>query len=198
MKKSILVVLGSALALVAAEMPAAAQDKLDVGVGYQFQRGEDTNFPIGFNFDVAGKIRPNLSWVGQVDWSRHTESTSESDFGLTINTDATANITSFGAGVRWTPPTNMSVSPYVQALVGAARSSFSASVTVDPEEFADFFGDLEQSGSSTDAVFQVGAGVAFPLSDKIAGVGQVDFRRILSDDAGNVIRFVIGIRWMNK
>jgi Outer membrane protein beta-barrel domain len=184
---------GSLFFIVAAVIPATAQDKADVDIQYQFQRfsgaGDSTNMPLGFNFAVAGRFRPSLSAVGQVDWSRKSESVS----GLGINAEATLNVTSFAGGIRWSGTTNPSATPFVQGLFGAAHHSSSASGSVAG------VGGAEFSESGTDAMIDIGGGIAFPLSGNLGGVGQVDYRRIFTEGEGtNSIRVAVGIRWMKK
>ena len=173
------------LSLVGLAAPAAAQNNTDVGIGYQFQRisaeGESLNFPAGFNVDVAGKILPNLSLVGQVDWSR--KSASASAFGITA--EGSVNLTTFGGGIRWSSTTNPNITPFVQGLVGATHGSGSASIA----------GEELINASGTDAMIQVGGGVAFPSSKRIGAVAQFDYRRVFEEGGGgNLVRFVFGIR----
>ena len=183
--------LAAFVALVAAAAPAAAQDKVVVGIEYQVQRlfaqGDGTNLPVGLNFDVAGRIARNLSAVAQVDWSRKSESVSAPG----IAAEATVNVTTFGGGIRWSSHANPSVTPFLEGLVGATRVSGSASAA----------GLGEFSASTTEAMTQVGGGVGFPFSGsgKVGGVAQFDYRRIFAEGEGvNSIRGVFGIRFMMK
>ena len=173
------------LSLVGLAAPAAAQNKADVDIGYQFQRlsfeGDSLNLPAGFNVDVAGKILRNLSLVGQVDWSRR--SVSESAFGITAK--GSVNLTTFGGGIRWSSTANPNITPFVQGLVGASHGSVSASIA----------GEELFSESGTNAMVQVGGGVAFPSAKRVGAVAQFDYRRIFEEGGGgNAIRFVFGIR----
>ena len=43
-------------------------------------------------------------------------------------------------------------------------------------------------------MFQLGGGVAFPLSGIWSGIGQIDYRRIFSDPGTNSVRIVLGVR----
>lgn len=180
--------------LFGATAPAIAQDaRPDVTVGYQFQRlsasgSEDVggdvseSFPLGFMADVAVPVMGNLSVVGQLDWSRKTESETAYDMDF----ETTMGLTTFGGGIRWSSKTNPSMTPFVQALAGIAHSS--ASVTLDGEA-------LEDIPSENNFMFQIGGGVAVPLNDTFSGVAQIDYRRIFTADAGtNSIRIVGGIR----
>jgi hypothetical protein len=173
-------------AIALAAVPASAQE---VSLGYQWQRisvdDESESLPLGFNIDVAGPISPTLDIVGQLDWSRKSES--ETIFGTSV--DTTISLTTFGGGIRWSSRANPSMTPFVQALFGATRTSFSCEVGgVDCD---DFIGD---DTSSTDPMFQIGGGVAIPMGAWSA-VGQIDYRRIFAEDEGaNSIRLVFGVR----
>jgi hypothetical protein len=172
--------------LVGVASPAVAQGKVDVGIEYQVQRlfasGDGLNLPLGFNFDVAGKVARHVSAVAQVDWSRKSESASA--FGASAS--ASVNATTFGGGIRWSSAVNPHFMPFLQALLGATHVSASASVT----------GLGEFSTATTDTMVQVGGGVGFPLSGHVGGVGQFDYRRIFAEGEGvNSIRGVFGIRW---
>jgi hypothetical protein len=172
-------------AIALSAVPASAQE---LSLGYQWQRvsvdGEGESLPLGFNIDVAGPITPTLDIVGQLDWSRKSES--EVIFGTSV--DATASFTTFGGGVRWSSRGNPSATPFVQALFGATRSSFGCDVGgVDCDDFVD-------DTSSTDPMFQIGGGVAVPMGGWNA-FGQFDYRRIFAEGEGaNSVRFVVGIR----
>jgi hypothetical protein len=172
--------------------PAAAQTKgVDVTAAYQWQRltcsgCDSTNYPAGFDVDVAGMINSTLSWVGQFDWSRKSESNSFA--GGTV--DASQKLSTFGGGVRWFFPNGGTAAPYVQGVVGATHESFSCSasgggVTVSCPDSSD-----------TKGMIQVGIGVAPKLTDKLAGVAQFDYRRIFTEGEGtNSIRFIVGVRF---
>src|SRR5688572_19350030 len=138
------------LFVVATAVPASAQN-LNVDLGYQWQRltsGDGVNFPMGFSAAVAGSLpaNPNLSILGQVDWSRK----SEEEFGF----EETVTLLGFGGGARWSFTTNPSMTPFIQGLVGAVRFS-------ESDDFGDF--------SETEMAVQFGGGVAFPLSGNISG-----------------------------
>ena len=172
-------------AIALAAVPASAQE---ISLGYQFQSisidGDSEAFPLGFNIDVAGPISPNLDIVGQLDWSRKSES--EVIFGSTV--EQTASFTTFGGGIRWSSRTNPGLTPYVQALFGVTRGSFGCEVAgLDCDDFVD-------DTSSTDPMFQIGGGVAIPMGAWSA-VGQVDYRRFFFEGEGaNSLRFVAGVR----
>ena len=191
------VVLG---AITLAAVPASAQE---LSFGYQWQRfslsiddagdfgdvDESLTAPFGLNFDLAIPIPGNLDVVGQLDWSRWSES--EDFFGTRVA--ASANFTTFGGGIRWSSRASPSVTPFVQGLFGATRVTFGCEVTgFDCEDFLEDF--LGQDTSATDLMFQIGGGVAIPVGGWSV-VGQFDYRRFFAEDESvNSIRFVAGIR----
>ena len=187
-------------AIVLAAVPASAQE---LSLGYQWQRfslaiddsgdfpnvDESLTAPLGLNFDVAIPIPGNLDVVGQLDWSRWSESADI--FGTSIS--ASANFTTFGGGIRWSSLASPSVTPFVQGLFGATRVTFGCDVTgFNCEEILEEF--LEQDASATDLMFQFGGGVAIPMGGWSV-VGQLDYRRFFAEDESiSSIRFVGGIR----
>jgi hypothetical protein len=103
-------------------VPVMAQS---VSVGYQWQNvsvDDDGDFldccnaPFGLNFDAAFPITPAIDVVGQLDWSRW----SDSEIILGTGVDTSANFTTFGGGIRWSARGNPSATPYVHALLGGA------------------------------------------------------------------------------
>jgi hypothetical protein len=173
----------SVIGALAGAVPASAQE---FSLGYQYQHlsgsGESLNSPVGINVDVAVPIGvPNLGVVGQFDWSRKSES--ETVFGTSV--DATLNLSIFGGGIRWTGTNVPSAEPYVQVLFGASHSSFDSSVA----------GTQFDNSSSTDPMLQFGGGVAVPVGGIWKVLGQVDYRRIFTEDEGtNSVRAVAGVR----
>jgi hypothetical protein len=117
--------------IVLAAVPASAQE---LSLGYQWQRfslsiddsgdfgdlDEGLTAPFGLNFDLAIPISRNLDVVGQLDWSRWSESADI--FGTSVS--ASANFTTFGGGIRWSSRASPSVTPFVQGLFGATRVTF--------------------------------------------------------------------------
>lgn len=173
-------VFGSALlAMTAFAAPASAQDApaLDLGIGYQWLHAPDQAYPLGFNLDLSGTLTDDIRWVGEVGWSRDSES--DDDFGA----EGSLTATSFAAGVRWTPPA-AAYRPYVQVLLGAQRDS----VNVD----SDIVGfDV----SDTNAILQPGAGLTVPVGANWGVFGQADWRHVFYEgDGANDFRFVVGAR----
>jgi Outer membrane protein beta-barrel domain len=178
-------------AITMAAIPASAQE---ISFGYQWQQvsvDDDEEFldcctaPFGINFDAAFPITPAIDVVGQLDWSRWSDS--EIIFGTGV--DISASFTTFGGGIRWSARGNPSATPFVHALLGAVHTSFACEVAgIDCDDV------LGEDLSSTDFMFQVGGGVVVPLGG-IGVVGQFDYRRFFYEGEGaNSIRFVAGIR----
>jgi hypothetical protein len=181
MKIATRIVLLGAVLTVGMALPAAAQD---VSVGYQFQRitdGDGLNLRAGFNVDASFPIGyRRLRAMGQVDWSRKSES--ERIGGTTV--EGSTTLTTYGAGVRWAP--SAKGSPFAQVIIGAMRASASCTIAGV---------DLCDEPAESDLMVQVGGGVAVPLTATMALVGQVDYRRIFYEgEAGNTFRIVGGIR----
>jgi hypothetical protein len=185
---------------VLAAVPASAQE---LSLGYQWQRfslaiddsgdfpniDESLTAPFGLNFDVAIPIPGNFDVVGQLDWSRWSESAGI--FGTSVS--ASANFTTFGGGIRWSSLASPRVTPFVQGLFGATRVTFGCDITgFDCEEELEEF--LGQDASATDLMFQFGGGVAIPMGGWSV-VSQLDYRRFFAEDESiSSIRFVGGVR----
>ncbi len=132
MKIATRILLLGAVLTVGMAVPAAAQD---VSVGYQFQRITDEpglNLPAGFNVDASFPLGiSGLRAMGQVDWSRKSES--ERIGGTTV--EGSTTLTAYGGGVRWGGVASGRAAPFVQvvsepcALPPAARSRASTSAT---------------------------------------------------------------------
>ena len=180
----------AALLLVAAR-PASAQD---LTAGYQYQRlvdsGDAVNVPMGFAIDGSVPISGSLSAVGQFDLSRKTESASESVFGSSY--EASMTLATFGAGLRWTAPRS-GARPFLQLLVGVGTMTASLDCKVEGVSCKDLLGDL--SASETKGMVQAGGGVSVPLSTRLRGVAQADYRRIFSTDGTNSLRLFGGLRF---
>jgi hypothetical protein len=164
--------------------PAAAQTTpVKFWAGYQFgrmsgQEGADgLNFPVGFDLGVGFPLNvSNLNVIGDINWMRH----SESIFGANISNTALG----FGGGVQWASTSDPGYTPFANFLVGAQRSSFST----------DAFG-VNPSISSTNFMFQPGAGVAFPVGGYQAFVNG-NYRRVFEDAAdANFFTIVAGIQF---
>jgi hypothetical protein len=178
-------------AITLAAVPARAQN---VSIGYQWQNvsvddAEDftdcCNAPFGINFDAGFPITPSIDVIGQLDWSRW----SDSEVILGSSVDAHADFTVYGGGIRWSGRGNPSATPFVHGLLGAVHTGLGCEVAgIDCEDVIG--GDT----SATNFMFQVGGGVVVPVGG-VGVVGQFDYRRFFFEDQGaNSIRFVVGIR----
>ena len=178
-------------AITLAAVPARAQN---VSIGYQWQNvsvDDEEDFtdcciaPFGINFDAGFPITPAIDVVGQLDWSRW----SDSAVILGTSVDASVNFTTYGGGIRWSGRGNPSATPFVHALLGAVHTSVGCEVGgIDCDDVIG--GDT----SSTDFMLQLGGGVVVPVGG-IGVIGQFDYRRFFYEDEGaNSIRFVVGIR----
>jgi hypothetical protein len=181
-------------------IPASAQE---LSLGYQWQQlsfdiedefdeflDDSLTAPLGFNIDVAGPITPSLDIFGQFDWSRKSD-----DFDVFgVSLESRLNFMTFGAGLRWSSRANPSVTPFVQGLFGATRSSLDCEVTGFDcdDELEQLVGD---ELNATNPMMQIGGGVAIPMGG-VSALGQLDYRRIFAgDDVGvNGFRFVLGVR----
>ena len=180
-------------------IPASAQE---LSLGYQWQQlsfdidefdeflDDSLTAPLGFNIDVAGPISSSLDLFGQFDWSRKSD-----DFDVFgVRLESRLDFITFGAGLRWSGRANPSVTPFVQALFGATRSSLDCEVTGFDcnDELEELVGD---ELNATNPMMQIGGGVAIPMGG-VSALGQLDYRRIFAgDDVGvNGFRFVLGVR----
>jgi hypothetical protein len=182
-------------ALALAATPASAQE---VSIGYQWQQvstdddGDDVFTdcciaPFGINFDFAAPITPALDVVGQLDWSRW----SDSEIILGTSVDTSATFTTFGAGLRWSARGNPGATPYLHGLIGGTHTSIGCEV--GGFDCDDVLTDDETS--ATNFMFQIGGGVAVPMGG-VGLIGQFDYRRIFFEGEGaNSIRFVVGVRF---
>ena len=184
----IAVVLG---AITLAAVPVMAQE---LSVGYQWQQislDDDEEFldcctaPFGINFDAAFPITPAIDVVGQLDWSRWSDS--EIIFGTGV--DVHADFTTYGGGIRWSARGNPSATPFLHGLIGAVHASLGCEVGgIDCDDI------IGEDTSENAFMLQIGGGVVVPVGG-IGVVGQFDYRRFFFEDEGtNSIRFVAGIR----
>jgi hypothetical protein len=179
-------------ALTVAATPAAAQE---ISLGYQWQQvsvdaDEISSYcctaPFGINFDFSAPLAPALDFVGQLDWSRW----SESKVVLGTSVDASLDFTTFGAGIRWNARGNRGATPYLHGLLGATHTSIGCDVGgIDCKDVL-----TDDETSATNFMFQIGGGVAVPMGG-VNLVGQFDYRRFFFEGEGaNSIRFVAGVR----
>jgi len=135
---------------------------VDVSGGYSYLHDQDasSNFPSGWTGSVSAGINSRLSVVGELGGSYQTLTTPSGN--------VTGHIYSFLGGARYTAYSAGKVSVFGQALIGAARSSLGADMTVSPE---------------TDFALQPGGGVDVTLAPKWAVRVQSDFRAVRASGA---------------
>ena len=149
---------------------------LELSGGYAFLRDPrtDLSFPRGWTAGVAVTINQWLSAVADVSGSHTTTPTIVEDLRFSVHAFMFGGRASTRAG------------PFVefgQVLVGAVRGSGTA------------FG---AASSSTRLGTQVGAGLDYPFSEKLAVRGEIDLRSIMGDAQGGAgtgreVRVVAGI-----
>jgi hypothetical protein len=178
-----------ALLVTAGTAPAQQTRLPELSLGYEFQRfsgGEAESFtvPKWANVDLAYPITGvPISIVGQFDFGRRTETRTE----LGTELDLTSTFSTYGFGVRWNAPRYSRIRPFAQFLGGAQRFYFS-------ESLENVVASERDSDSGTDALLQVGGGIAFSLTRKWNLLWQTDYRRIFADQGINNLRFVAGFR----
>ncbi|HEY7288613.1 MAG TPA: hypothetical protein VH583_02165 [Vicinamibacterales bacterium] len=129
------------------------------------------------NFDVAVPVARSTALVGELGFATDDQNEPGVSGNLKFYTVA--------GGARWTTTNRMRrvVSPYVQLLVGAARTH----------------ADLIQNGMPFDDgdwafMFQPGVGVTVPLTTPIGLMAQADYRRAFFYGSENEWRVVVGVR----
>jgi hypothetical protein len=144
--------------------------------GYQTLHAPDNTYPFGLNLDGARNFGA-MSIVAELGWLYDTEDTF----------DTTLNAINFGGGPRWTARSNARVWPFVQVLAGGVFQHASSDA-------------LNASDSATNFMLQPGGGAVFVVGDGLGIVGQVDYRRLFTDqdvngDSGqNQFRVFVGLR----
>jgi hypothetical protein len=156
----------------------------DLTLGYQFQRfsggGDSYNAAAGFDVELTYPLTPTVSVDAGVDFSHHGESVTV----LGTTADASNNHTAFAFGLRYIPMVSGTAKPFFQVRGGFMHTGFSGSVA-----------GLSESESENDGLIDFGAGVGFPLSGRLEGVGEVFYRRIFTPEEGtNALGFVLGVR----
>ena len=149
--------------------PVAAQPAAEVSVGYNYLQAkssgddESTKFPAGWYADVAGKVSPMVSIVGQITGNYKTFE--DDDFKLKLHT--------FMAGVRASSAGN--VSGFGQFLIGGAKLNASDTVGAG------------LSFSETDLAIQIGGGVNIAGSGPVGLRLGIDYLRVMAKDDGLVL-----------
>lgn len=151
--------------------PASAQVKgIGLEGGYQFQRisrGEDhDNFRQGIGLAVTVPASAALDVIGLFDFSQKTVSDS------TAGSETTTKLQNFAAGVRWNIRRTTAVTPFVQAAAGATRFS--------GDYVAEDVGLLFET--TINGMVQAGGGAIVPISGRLSGYEQANYRRIFTDE----------------
>lgn len=152
----------------------------EVSFGYQAVRGSDQTFPFGLNVDGARNFG---TWglVGELGFARDSTDVLGSDINMTL--------WNVGAGPRWSWRGAGRVWPFAQVLVGAAHARASVETA-----------GVEISDSDSRFMVQPGIGVNVLGGDGWGIVGQVDYRRVFTDEdetgssGENQVRFFVGLR----
>lgn len=158
--------LAVAVALFGFASPAAAQDPqpVKIGAGLTFFHFNDCCTEPGLRVEVAKAFREMTN--GTLDLVGELGWTSsEGDSTLTL-----------AGGPRFVINTSGSMQPFVHVLIGLTRYMFDGGF------------------SSNNFSLGPGAGVAFPINDRVSGVGQIDFMIVKGDgftDYGQ--RFTFGV-----
>jgi hypothetical protein len=172
---------------------ATASAQSDVSIGYQYLRlsvsGEAVNLPQGFGVQYGQTIATGWQAVGVFGWAGKNDAGQVDAFALTTRF---TQIT-LGGGIRREFRTRTNAHPFVQAVVGVARSSFRFTSN----------GALGGLYTSNDLLVEPGAGLASVLAGRIGIFGEVDYRTIwpdanseiyYSDDNVRGLRLLIGVR----
>jgi hypothetical protein len=153
------------MTLVGLALPAAAQDRgPDLSVGYQYQSVPAGGIPGGFTVDVSAPIGTDVNIVGQFDWSRKSETGTQ--------TTHTQIASTFAGGIRGIRR-GSTIEPFLQLLAGVTRNSFHT--TFSTNNAPQVAGLTFDSGGML-ATVQVGGGLAVSLNRRISAVGEVDYR----------------------
>jgi len=162
--------------------PATAQDYLDLEYQYfnYASSGLGQHVPLGVAVGYQYTINKGpWSVIGSIDWARDSES-----FALTprLESHSTLTLTAFSGGGRWTGPGDSPV--FLQLLLGAVTSSATVETSLTGPE----------SASTTDFMFQLGAGFSTPLTERLSIVGQADYRDITGQIGRDGLRLAGGLR----
>ena len=154
----------------------------EVTGGYQLLRIPDQTLPFGLNLDGGWNLSEMLGLVAEIGWAMDSE-----DLGDDVNLGLHA--WNFGAGPRWNARPSGTIWPFAQVLVGAQHTRFSTEAP-----------GVDLTLSETSFMLQPGAGVNFIAGDGWGIVGQVDYRRVFTDEdedgesGANEFRVFIGGR----
>lgn len=165
----------AALLFLFESVPVFAQS--DLSAGYQFVRLSTadgaSNLPQGFGIDYARSISNGWRIVGVFGWAARHENGPLDTFSADLN----FNQITIAGGIRRQFGGETKTYPYVQAVVGLARSALHA--TLDGLPIID--------DTSIDPMFEPGAGIASRLTDSIGFFGQIDYRLILAGSSSEAL-----------
>lgn len=156
---------GQAAAQPQPDQTVSAYPTWELGGGYQWLRSEgDQTFPFGLNVDGAWNLREMFGAVAEIGWAMDSEDLEDA-------IEVTSHVWNFGVGPRWNVRTEGTVWPFVQVLAGALYSRASTEAA-----------GLDVSLDDTSFMLQPGAGVNVVVGDGWGIVGQVDYRRVFTDE----------------
>ena len=151
------------LILLGLSLPAAAQGKADLGVGYNFQRisdpHESENLPGGWVANLAVNLTDMFAVVGEVTGNYKTIEGTKAKVHL------------FSGGVQVRPKGTAKAKPFVRVMVGDANLSAS---------------ECSECGDNN-VHFQVGGGVSCWTSPRLGVEFFANFIRITGDADTNAL-----------
>ena len=184
--------------MMGAALPVAAQDleKMDVGIGYQGATSSEKTpepggpsysglYKYGFNADGSVPLNEKFSVVAELGWIRNSLKEDPAA------SHANYNAVNYGGGLRWNRR-GEKITPFLQVVLGVSRDTF------DPGSGPALGKFINAKFTTNNLMVQPGGGVAIPFNDVMSVVGQVDYRRVFSDEGDNVFRYVFGLRFHQR
>ena len=172
---------GLGLATSAAGQTASAA----VSAGYQIVRVPDETFPAGWSAAFAIPIHNAWAVVAEVSGAYKTFD------DVSLGTDVNISTHTLAGGAQWSVRRNRRVEPFMQFLMGIARTRAGANIL-----------NRSISGTSSNLLLQPGGGVAVTAAKSIAVVAEADYRRVSFDKVdrdraagNNHFRLLIGLRF---
>jgi opacity protein-like surface antigen len=168
--------------------PALAQNGAgELSAGWRVLNIEEETFLAGWYADVVGNITNTFGVVAEVAGHYKTFDETRSVGAIQVAVSADARVHTFMGGVRFSLPQNPRITPFVQALVGLAHAA------VDAETSSNLGGTFTFDESTSDAAIDLGGGVNIGLTDSMRLRLAGSYVRVLEEDAGNGVRFAVGI-----
>jgi hypothetical protein len=165
MAKALSIIALITLAIHCDAAPASAQS--DLSIGYQFVRLSPPdgafNLPVGVGIEYAHSIANGWKVVGIFGWSRNNERRTVDSFSI----DTTFAQSTFGGGIRREVNVKKGHA-YIQAALGAARSSFRATSNSLPAI----------DSTSSDLMFQPGVGFTSDIASHLGPFGEIAYRAV--------------------